>query len=689
MEQRGFIFGLIFFLILCFCANGQDERTNERWKEYIQQLAEDEENSERLESLYSELSYLAEHPIDLNTATAESLRRLPFLSDAQVEAILSYRQKYGALLTVYELKNIAALDHPTIEEIEPFVYVGEAGRKQHTINASNLRKHGFHQCIAEYRRTLEQKQGYRPQPDSILQRYPNRIYLGEPFYHSLRYSYTFDERIQAGFVAEKDAGEPFGNARHKGYDYYSAHLLLNDMKKWLRTFAAGDYKASFGQGLVLSHDFIPIRTTVLSSSGYRSNGFRRHYSTNEHDFFRGVAASLVWKNWTANVFYSRRKADASTDSTIITSFKTDGLHRTESERSKRHAVTMQTIGTNIRYAASGSHIGLTAITYNFGPHTVEPPAKPYNRYLFHGNRNVNASVDYMFRINTLKGYGETALSHNGAWATLNALQWTPSSSVKGIILYRRYAADYQAYFAHAFSQSNDIRNEEGVYIGWELTPPVGFWKITGYADFYRFPWMKFGVDAPSSGTDCLLQVDYSKLEHLDFYVRYRYRRRESNHTVKGHPETKILPTRHHRLRAQMLYHPTPEWSWKAAIDASLLTPEAKATSHGWMVSNTVGWKPQRLPLQTDLFIACFRTDDYQSRIYSYEKNLLYAFNSTSFYGKGMRLSTVLRYSVGYRFVIAAKIGWTHYFEGEHIGSGLETIDGRNRTDVHAMIRWKF
>ena len=33
---------------------------------------------------------------------------------------------------------------------------------------------------------------------------------GEPFYHSLRYSYTFEDRLQAGFVAEKDAGEPFG-----------------------------------------------------------------------------------------------------------------------------------------------------------------------------------------------------------------------------------------------------------------------------------------------------------------------------------------------------------------------------------------------------------------------------------------------------------------------------------------------
>ena len=77
------------------------------------------------------------------------------------------------------------------------MYAGEVARPQRAINVRNLWKYGSHQWIAQYRRTLEQKQGYRPQPDSILQRYPNRVYLGEPFYHSLRYSYTFDERIQA------------------------------------------------------------------------------------------------------------------------------------------------------------------------------------------------------------------------------------------------------------------------------------------------------------------------------------------------------------------------------------------------------------------------------------------------------------------------------------------------------------
>ena len=62
-------------------------------------------------------------------------------------------------------------------------------------------------------------------PIVYYNKYPNRKYLGEPFYHSVRYSYEFDERIQFGLVAEKDVGEPFWNEYHKGYDYYSVHLF--------------------------------------------------------------------------------------------------------------------------------------------------------------------------------------------------------------------------------------------------------------------------------------------------------------------------------------------------------------------------------------------------------------------------------------------------------------------------------
>jgi hypothetical protein len=108
-----------------------------------------------------------------------------------------------------------------------------------------------------------------------------------------------------------------------------------------------------------------------------------------------------------------------------------------------------------------------------------------------------------------------------------------------------------------------------------------------------------------------------------------------------------------------------------------------------MVSQSIGWRTPQSPLQADLYLAYFHTDDYFSRIFAYEKNLLYVFNSPSFYDKGTRLSTVIRYFLTKKLSVSTKFGWTHYFDRETIGSGLETIEGRNRTDLELMIHWKF
>ena len=194
------------------------------------------------------------------------------------------------------------------------------------LTVKNLLKYGRNELQIRYDQCFQQKKGYGEQTDSILSLYPNRKYRGEPFYHSLRYSYTFEDRLQAGFVAEKDAGEPFWNAYHKGYDFYSAHLFLKDIN-WLKSLAIGDYKMSFGQGLVISNDFSPSRTAVVAQAERRTNGFRRHFSTNEQDFFRGVAGTITIRNLDISVFYSYRKMDAAVDSLTFTSLKTDGLHR--------------------------------------------------------------------------------------------------------------------------------------------------------------------------------------------------------------------------------------------------------------------------------------------------------------------------------------------------------------------------
>ncbi|MDH6305960.1 hypothetical protein M2459_002971 [Parabacteroides sp. PF5-5] len=686
--KKLFINLFILLLISCYQLKAQYVFSVDKWMEYVDELALEAENAEEIETLYNELSYLADHPLDLNLITAEQLRRLPFLSDLQIEQIINYRERYGKLVSIYELKNIEQLDFQTIDLLLSFTYIGELKVEKRPFTVHNLLKYGSNELQLRYDNCFQQKKGYRTQPDSLLEKYPNRQYLGEPFYHSLRYSYTFDDRLQAGFVAEKDAGEPFWNRHHKGYDYYSIHFLLKDLK-WLKTLAIGDYKMSFGQGLVVSQEFTPGKGTFVTQAERRFNGFRRHFSTNENDFFRGAAATVsAGKKMDISFFYSYKKTDASiADSNIVTSIITNGLHRLPREREKRKILPLRTFGGNIRYATPNVCLGFTVLSYSFGNYTINPDPKPYNYFYFRGNKNVNASVDYLLKNRYLKFYGETAISQNKAISTLNALQLTPVSYISLLLLYRYYDPAYQAFYGNAFSQNTTPQNEQGLYIGLELSP-FAHWKVSASADHFRFPWLKYGVDAPSSGSEYMLRLDYSEIEKVSFYIRYKYRQKEKNISVPDKNTVSVLPYNQHRLRMQVQSEVVAVYL-KTSLEGVLYKEKERSGSKGIMLAQSLGWKPKTIPFQLDLHAAVFCTEDYASRLSSYEKNILYAFSMPSFYGSGYRLAATFRWNITNRLSLSAKVGHTCYSDREIIGSELEEIEGNKKTDMYTLLRWKF
>lgn len=681
-----FITMSIYLLINSYNVNGQTSFSVDKWMEYMEEMAANTDDNEKIETLYSELSYLTEHPFDLNTVTEQQLKKLPFLSDFQINNIMRYRKRYGNMATVYELKNIEGLDFQTIELLLPFVYIGVIPVDNCPVTVKNMLKYGSNELYIRYDKCFQQKKGYSSYPDSILQEFPNRKYIGEPFYTSLRYSYSFKDKIYFGVVAEKDAGEPFWNGYHKGYDYYSLHLLLRDIKM-LKTLLIGDYKVSFGQGLVVSNDFSLSRTTIVTQAERRTNGFRRHFSTNENDFFRGTAATVNLKNIDISLFYSLRKLDAKVEDHIFTSIKTDGYHRLERDREKMNNIKMQTIGGNIQYNTSNVCLGITALSYSFGKDKIMPEPKPYNIFYFRGDKNINASVNYLLKNNKMKFYGETAISRNKAFATLNAFQLMPASYISLLLLYRYYDRRYQAYFGNAFSQNSSVQNEQGLYMGIQLTP-FAYWKCSAYADFFRFPWLKYGVDSPSTGREYMVQVDYTGRKNFSVYIRYKYRRKEKNESLSDKFTTVVLPYTQQRVRIQANYHLSSLFIFKTSADAVVYNESTK-NSKGYMVSQSFGWKPSSLPVQIDLYTACFFTDDYSSRVSSYEKNILYVFNMPSFYGKGLRLSTTFRWDILKRVSLSAKFAYTHYMDRNVIGTDLEEIEGSDKTDIYAMLRWKF
>lgn len=78
----------------------------------------------------------------------------------------------------------------------------------------------------------------------------------------------------------------------------------------MKSLALGNYKLSFGQGLVLSTDFRLGKTFSMSTSEYRTGGIRKHSSTDEYNYFRGVAATMeLLRCLELSVFYSHRSMD--------------------------------------------------------------------------------------------------------------------------------------------------------------------------------------------------------------------------------------------------------------------------------------------------------------------------------------------------------------------------------------------
>lgn len=673
MKKR-LIFMFICAFINCYFINSQSINNVDNWTDYLNEMASETEDEEQAEILYADLSYLSEHPYDLNSVTFEQLKRLPFLSDVQIENLLNHRLRYGRMVSVYELKNVESMDLQTISLLLPFVYIGDKTVDKRKISFDNLLKYGSNELQIRYDQCFQQKKGYQAYSDSVLQRYPNRKYLGEPFYHSIRYVYDFDERIQLGFSVEKDEGEPFLNQTHQGYDYYSGYILLKDLNKWLKTMVVGDYKVSFGQGLVVSNDFILSRTAAVTNGERRSYGFRRHYSTNENDFFRGAAATMAIAKVNVSLFYSHKKMDASVDSMNIRSLKTDGLHRLPREREKMNLVPMQTVGANVRYVSPDLCIGMTALSYSFGRFEMQPDPKPYNLFYFRGSKNTDVSVDYLLKNRYIKFFGETAISSNKAIATLNGLQLTPVSYCTFLLLQRYYDRRYQAFYGRSFGQSSTVQNEQGVYLGMQWTP-VARWKFSAYADFFRFPWIKFDTSSPTEGKEWMIQTDYTSGKTMAFYIRYRQKQREKS--------------KQQRLRYQLLVNASESLQLKTSLDGTLFNVENNR-SKGFMIAQSIGWRPVSELFQSDMYVAYFRTDDYYSRITSYEKNILYAFNMPSFYGRGVRAALSLRWNCFHnRLSFSVKYANTWYFDRDKIGTDSEEIAGKRKSDLYALVRWKF
>ena len=688
--KHKFIYLFCILILYSFPSIAQDAitTTEQLIADIFEQYTAESEDDIDYDTFYEELMYCSQNPINLNRTTREELERLPFLSDIQVENIISHIYRFGPLQTIYELQLIDGLDMTDIRRMLPFVVVGEVAETFKKIYWQDLLRYGKNELFFRLDKGVETKEGYQflPEEDVNADEANAKNYIGNSLYHSLKYRYHLKDRIQVGMTAEKDAGEQFWGATHKGYDFYSAYALINDLGK-VKTLVVGDFRANFGQGLVLRPEFGMGKSSYVLNVTARNSGLKKYSSTDENNFFRGAGATVRIGKFDITAFYSNKMIDGDTLNGSFSSMYKTGLHRTLSELSKKQTINQQVFGGNATITYSNYQIGFTVV-HTILDNKLEPDKSVYNYFYFSGNQQTTAGVHYRLRWQKLNLFGETAMTDNGSIATLNGFSFSPISQVSLVVLHRYYSPEFDTFYATSFSETSRINNENGFYLGAEVRP-FKKWKIAAYADSYRFPWPKYGIDAPSIGKDYLFQIDFATQRNIAMFWRFKYEEKQSNFSGTGAIMPVIAPIQKTSLRYNLTYS-FGNFSFKNVLEGNLARQADAPWTYGIIASQDVSYAFSTIPLKIDLRYQFFDALNYENRFYSFEKDVLYAFSIPMYFGLGSRYYLNLQYDLSKRLSLWFKIAQTVYAdERESMSSGNETILGNRKTDMRFLLKWDF
>jgi hypothetical protein len=172
------------------------------------------------------------------------------------------------------------------------------------------------------------------------------------------------------------------------------------------------------------------------------------------------------------------------------------------------------------------------------------------------------------------------------------------------------------------------------------------------------------------------------------YLRYKYKEKYQNHISEDARNTEVTPYEQGRWRYQISYKNETGFGMKTQADYNTYTSASGSTA-GWSLTQTISLAKQPDKFSFDGALAYFRAGDWNNRIGIYEKNILYAFSFPTYYGEGLRLYSVIKWKVTPALTIYCKLATTHYFDRDVISSGLEAIQGKDKTDISGLIRYKF
>ncbi len=636
--------------------------------------------------MFEDLSYYFEHPLNLNSATTEELRELYILDELQIANFQVHLEKYGSLKSIYELQAVEGFDLPTIRSLSFFVTVRPTIAIR-DFSFKNFAREANHDLFLRYKRNIEKQAGFIPDPETGV---PD--FVGSPDYMYTRYRMQYRKSFRAGFTMEKDPGETL----ETGPDFKSFHAMYSG-QSWLKKLVVGDFQALFGQGLTFWNGLAFGKSAYVLNVKRNAVGLRPYSSVQEANFLRGAGATVGFGKFEFTAFYSQKKIDAnialvvdtllSDDEYIATSLPLGGLHRTTTEIALRNLLQEKIYGGNAKVKLGTFSIGATAVRTEFNTPLIQDNDL-YKKYRFSGQHNLTTGLDYQGVVRNANFFGEFSRSENGGMAAVNGMVVAVHPSLSISAVHRWYGPDYQNLRGNVFGENNTTaNNERGLFIGLQANLSSKF-TLTAYSDLVKFPWLQYRADSPGEFSDYLAQINFKPDRKHDFYLRYKHRVREQNSIEEDLMIVYPVNTVQENWRIHGVYQVHPNVQMKTRAEWTQFH-KAGASETGFLMYQDVIFKKLGSKVTFTGRYAIFDTGGWNSKLYAYETDVLYAFSILPYAYKGSRVYAMVKCDLVRGVDLWVRYGTWIYTDRNVVSTGNTAIQGNTKSDVHVQLRLQF
>lgn len=614
-------------------------------REFISVIAEEissgSENTIDLETFEDKLYELENDPVRINRGSLKETGRLFFLTEYQIRNLTEYVRINGRIISSAEILNIRGFDRVTVSGMLPFITLRDGLRGSQWF--SRLSNHTFLNSF-----TLK-----KDASDSET--------LGSQWKIVSKYRFV-SGRFTTGFTAEKDAGEQFISGKSGLPDFFSAYSCYQG-SRFLQKLIAGDYSARFGIGSLINTGF---RSGIsLSDPGSLSAvcEIKPHTSTDENNFFRGVAAILGSGKIETTFFLSANNLDATTitgsdtTSLFVRSLYTAGLHSTATYMRKKDVVNETTWGINIAGYFRNFNTGFLVTENIFSLPFAPDRTKPENLYDFSGDRNLLAGFYYGLNAGRFILSGEVASDRKLEPAIIQAVTFVPGDRISFSFLYRYFSPGFNSFHGKGVFSGSKPKNEEAISCSMRFEAARNLFIGAG-SELKRYPWARYLTSFPSSSVRNEIKLRYAPGK-INIEALYNFRYSESNLNVAtGMPMVKEVRTNLFSIRIRVTA--TDYLTTVTRADIKTCSPHE---GPGMMLYQDLLWKPENVPLRFWFRYCIFTTGGWNTRIYSYENDLLNSFSIPVLSGRGSRTYLMVEYKPAEKVNLRVKYGITSKITG--------------------------